>query len=318
VPVLDLALQAENGAAKVLIHEPTGQSVDASPFYQAEPYQQGGWRRAIERPMPGVWEVVIKNDQALTSPEPPDASPLPSVHYTMTARLLGAHLDSAGPTTSTASNTLAPFEGRIEGAGLGTAFNDRPILTASAPRRLYDIAVPPGTTLLSVDLEKPSDVSADVDLYLFDCTGKECTIKARSSRAGSIETISVRAPATGVWKAAVVADSLPSGEVQVGYRDLVVHPLFGRIDVADMSNAHATGASWQATSAVHVEAVPFANRRTLVGLVQVVADGVESSKHQQIVEADDRLATWREVGRWSIPLAIMPAVIPANAARATQ
>ena len=40
-------------------------------------------------------------------------------------------------------------------------------------RHLYDIDVPAGTTLLTARV-RASGATADVDLYLFDCSGKEC------------------------------------------------------------------------------------------------------------------------------------------------
>ena len=283
VPVFNVAVLVKSGTLKMSVHDPAGRNVDSYTSNGSTGYQGAGvqWSRAFERPQAGVWEVIITNSPDTYRLDRSFPSPLPAADYTMRAQLLGADVSEA-PKSSNRGDALGPivvvnrfgmFTGALKGCPLGTARSDRPTLTREAPWRIFDIAVPPGTDRLLAEIDHATDARADLDLYLFDCTDRRCKLRASSIRQNARERVAVHAPAAGSWKVVVDAFDLPAGTATVEYHDVLLHEIYGRLEVIDTQASRAMGTTWQALAAKHILARPQINR-TLIGFVDVIADDV--------------------------------------------
>jgi len=285
VPILSVAVRVGSGSLRSTVYDPSGRSVDSYVANSFSSYQPAGTdeRRAFENPRAGVWEVVVENAQDASRVDRSFPDPVPPSDYTLTARLLGADVSPlvqrASPQADTplafvARNRLGSFTGALKGTALGTARTDRPTLTREAPWHIVEITVPPGTERLVAETNSASDLGADLDLYLFDCTGKRCTLQAFGTNSTSTERVSVNAPAAGIWKVVLDAFALSGDSTSVDYRDVLLHPLYGRLEVADAPTPRTPDAIWHATVVPRVDAKPQIDR-SLVGYIEVIGTDVE-------------------------------------------
>jgi len=112
--------------------------------------------------------------------------------------------------------------------------------------------VPDGATLLHVRLATAAVPAADLDLYLYDCTGEQCSLAARSAGMGAVESTWVRDPAPGRWRVVVDAHAVAyPGVVTYDYLDLFTDPGLGAVEVEDTLQRRASGASWTARVLPH-------------------------------------------------------------------
>jgi subtilisin family serine protease len=284
-PLLNLAVTIGSGTLKVRAHDATGHNVDSWMSNNSAGYQPAGavWSRAFERPHPGVWELIIENAQDGYQVDRSFPDPVPPADYTITAKLLGAAVsrvaqpstsaNGAAPVPILAANRFGAFRGGLKGSVLGTARSERTTLTVEAPRRIFEIDVPPGTERLLAEIDHTWDAGTDVDLYLFDCTGKRCALRAHGADEGSHAQVNAYTPAAGKWTLVIDAFNLPSGTARIEYRDVLLHPLYGRLEVADTRDERAPDDTWRAPVTARVQAQPQTNR-TFVGLVDLIADDV--------------------------------------------
>src|SRR6185503_6438080 len=109
---------------------------------------------------------------------------------------------------------------------------------------------PAGSPTLLVRAGKPSDASADLDVFVYDCTGKECRAAGTDSDPQGDETVTVQNPAAGKWKIVVDASSVPSGSTSYDYLDIVFNQAFGIVGVTDQPAKRPDGARWTAKANV--------------------------------------------------------------------
>jgi subtilisin family serine protease len=241
-------------------------------YVVAAQYQTDGTQsRTLSSPQAGVWEVTVDNSRTSA------ASP---ATFTITGSILGVDINPTSWTVDLATvgatytkdftftNRFGAFTGNATGTALGSAFSDRPTIVAGGAQQVYEINVPAGSTSISARTGKPSDNAADLDLFLFDCTGKPCVQKASSTSGSSDEFVSAANPAAGTWKVVVDPYAVPSGSTAYDYVDVFANPTFGAVTVADVAAAHPNGDSWTRTASVTVNAAPTADR-FLQGFVQV-------------------------------------------------
>ena len=239
--------------------------------------------RAWLNPMAGVWEVSV--DARRTS----DADNAP---FTITASVLAASVSpnpdviataavgESVPRTYTITNELGSFTGRATGGGaLGSAFIDRPTI-AQDENQFYRVNVTAGTTSLRATIGNPGDASADLDLFLVDCTPAGanpdtlagCILRAQSADGDSEETVTRANPTAGPWVVWVNGfDTGATGSTEFDYFDLFVNSAFGEVSVTDANELRAQGASWEVDGTVAVDAAPESGR-VLFGRVNVVLD----------------------------------------------
>ena len=146
-------------------------------------YQTGGTQaRTTANPLGGVWEVTV--DTSRTSPATPAT-------FDVTGAILGATVspnpdivDSATigvpvARSYTITNVLGAFTGRAVGSALGSARVANPTIDMTAQQQ-YVVNVSAGSTSLRATIGGPSDLGADLDLYVFNCTTGACVLAGRA------------------------------------------------------------------------------------------------------------------------------------------
>jgi hypothetical protein len=135
----------------------------------------------------------------------------------------------------------------------------------------YEIQVAPGSTQLRVKIGNTSDVGADLDLFLLNCTSGTCVAAGQSADTDSEEAVSVANPAAGRWVARVDGYEVPEDTTTFDYLDVFTSASFGRIEVADTNQPRASGSTWTVTGNVVAQAAPGAGR-VLLGNIEVRSD----------------------------------------------
>ncbi|MGW1600958.1 S8 family serine peptidase [Streptomyces eurythermus] len=225
--------------------------------------------RAYADPQPGVWEVEVESRRT---------SPLLDNPYRLDVSVLGAAFDPETVTVPEAevgtpvtaswkvTNGYAPLDGTLTGGPLGSAESARPAIK-QGETRTTTVTVPAGATSLDVAIGRVSDAAADLDLAVYDATGKEV---GKSADGDSEEAVSVPSPAAGTYTIQVVGYSVPSGSTDYDYRDVFFSSALGSVTVADPAPVHlATGASATVTGQVTAAAEAPAGRE-FFGRVRLV------------------------------------------------
>ena len=230
--------------------------------------------RTTSNPQPGVWEVVVearRTSDVLTTP------------FTITASILGATVSPNPDTIASAAvnvpvarsytltNKFGAFTGKAVGTGLGSAKQSTDTI-ANAVQKQTRIVVTPGSTSLRVTIGGTSDLQADLDLFLYNCTSGTCVLAAQSADGDSEESVMVANPKDGTWVALVDGYSVPSGSTTYSYTDVFTNPTFGAVAVTDADALRPAAGSWTVPGSVTAKAAPAAGR-VLLGAVQVRTDG---------------------------------------------
>jgi subtilisin family serine protease len=231
--------------------------------------------RTVNKPMPGVWEVFVEarrtsdvaqapytlNVSAITT----KISPNPDVIESAQA---GVPLNRDYAVTTTA----APFNGRLAGGPLASSLTIRPNI-ADLEQQQRQIQVAPGATSLRAAIGNPSDVNADLDLFLFNCTTGTCVLVAQSADGDSDEAVTVANPAAGVWITLVDGFSVPAGTTAFDYTDVFASPQLGNVTINDTNQNRPTGTTWNVPGVVTVNAALPAGRKLLGELTVQTSDG---------------------------------------------
>lgn len=175
---LNVQMTISKGNARMLLIRPSGDSHYELATYSTDGcgYRTGGsCSRAVVKPDPGVWEVIVENkntrgDSRFTVPN--------QTTFTLTAEIL-SNTDPANKISADVASTF-------------TVDRSHPWI--------YDLDVKTGTKNLVSAIDKVSHAGADVDLYLFDCTTGECVLRDFSQRDNSDERVEVQQPSPGKWK----------------------------------------------------------------------------------------------------------------------
>lgn len=229
--------------------------------------------RTVTNPQAGVWEVTVDARRNSDSPDAP---------YMLTASILGASVSpnpdiiasaTAGvPITRSydITNLLGAFTGRAVGTALGSAFLATPTI-AHHEQQTFDVTVPAGSTSLRATIGSPSDPAADLDLFVYNCTGASCVLAGQSADGDSEESVTIANPAVGLWRVLVDGYSVPAGTTTYNYVDVFANPAFGSVSVTDANALRPAGATWTVPGSVTANAAPEAGR-VLLGNVQVRTD----------------------------------------------
>ncbi|GAA2685044.1 MULTISPECIES: S8 family serine peptidase [Actinosynnema] len=232
--------------------------------------------RTAANPTPGVWEIVVEARRT---------SDADVAKYSVTASVLGTAITPnpdviesvvAGTPVERqyqVTNSLATFTGKLVGGPLGSAKVARPTI-ADGTTAQYDLVVPAGATQLRASIGKTSDVTADLDLLLYNCTSGSCVLYVQSADADSEEAVSVANPAPGAWRVVVDGYAVPAGTTEYDYLDVFTAPSLGSVAVADTDAVRTAGATWTATGTVTANAKPGDGRELRGELVVRTSDGV--------------------------------------------
>jgi hypothetical protein len=232
----------------------------------------------IADPMPGVWEIRLTDTEDTRTfdwEQAEKGKPVPPTPATITVQALGvtsggdtasgvvlASSNGAGNPNSDLSftNRFGEFTGGALSYPLGAARRVRPTIRAHE-QQVYEIDVPAGSTSLVARAGKTSDAAADLDVYVYDCSGKEC--RAAGSSADPVvpsgprdEVVTVQNPAAGKWKVVVDAAAIPSGSTSYDYVDVVFNQSFGMVGATDQPGKRAASAQWTVKTGLWTAQIP--------------------------------------------------------------
>ncbi|MEU0598965.1 S8 family serine peptidase [Streptomyces sp. NPDC006393] len=266
-------LKDESQTRFIAVH-PYGVPVDntSTPYCYNNYLDGNGCRpdvRSYADPQPGVWEVEVEARRT---------SPLLDNPYKLEVTVLGAAFDpetvtvpeAKAGTPATASwkvtNNYAALDGKLVGGPLGSAESSRPTI-ASGEKQTTTVTVPEGAKSLDVAIGNVSDKSADLDLTVYDASGKQV---AQSADGDSEEAVSLAEPAAGTYTIEVAGYSVPSGSTAYDYRDVFFSAALGTVTVDDSAAVKlGTGDSATVTGKVTAAAEAPAGRE-FFGQVQLV------------------------------------------------
>jgi hypothetical protein len=229
--------------------------------------------RTVANPLAGVWEIVVEARRT---------SDVAYAPYTLAVSVLGASVSPNPDTIASApvnqplsrqytlTNKFGPFTGRAVGSDLGSARITRPSIADQAQLQ-FPVTVTAGSTQLRVKIGNPSDLGADLDLVLFNCTTGSCVQAAISADGDSEEAVTVANPAAGVWIALVDGYAVPAGTTAFDHLDVFTNPAFGTLAVTDANTARPAGATWTVAGVLTPKAAPAAGR-VLLGNIEVRTD----------------------------------------------
>ncbi|MFD8420247.1 S8 family serine peptidase [Streptomyces sp. NPDC059466] len=225
--------------------------------------------RAYADPQPGVWEVEVEARRT---------SPLLDNPYKLEATVLGVAFDPETVTVPEAkvgtpvtaswkvTNQFAAIDGKLRGGPLGSSKTDRPTIAQNATQTTT-VDVPAGAASLDVAIGNVSDTAADLDLTVYDSTGKQV---AQSADGDSEEAVSIPSPAAGTYTIEVAGYSVPSGSTAYDYRDVFFSSALGTVGVdASAPVKLATGGTATVSGTVTALA-PAPEGREFFGQVQLV------------------------------------------------
>jgi subtilisin family serine protease len=232
--------------------------------------------RTVANPFAGVWEVVVEARRTSDVLEAP---------FSVTASILGASVTPNPDTIASAKagealareytlkTEFGAFTGKATGTPLGSARRARPTIAAGG-QQTYDVTVPAGTESLRATIGAPSDVGADLDLAVLNCTSGTCVPGDSSADGDSEESVTIAKPAAGLWRVVVDGYAVPSGSTAYDYIDVFTAPSFGQVTVTDADALRAAGATWTVPGTVTAGAAPGTGR-VLYGQVLVrTAEGI--------------------------------------------
>jgi len=210
----------------------------------------------VSDPMPGTWEVRLGDLADVSQFDAMQAEkdePVPATPATITVSAIDVDVSTAqngaAGTASTRdvsiTNRLAAFNGNIAGVTVGSARRERPTIRHGEQLN-YEVDVPAGSTSLMVRTSDLADAAADLDLYVFDCSGRECRNPQTDSDPMGDEIVTVQNPAAGKWKVVIDGNSVPSGATTFAYLDVVFNPTYGSVITADLAKERKTGDQWTA------------------------------------------------------------------------
>ncbi|MEU1011723.1 S8 family serine peptidase [Streptomyces sp. NPDC005890] len=225
--------------------------------------------RSYADPQPGVWEVEVESRRTsplLDNPYRLDVTVLGSAFDPETVTVPEAKVGTPATASWKVTNKYAALDGKLAGGPLGSAKTTRPAIK-EGETQTTTVEVPAGATSLDVAIGGVSDTAADLDLAVYDASGKEV---GKSADGDSEEAVSVPSPAAGTYTIEVAGYSVPSGSTDYDYRDVFFSTALGSVTV-DGSAPVKLGTGDSATVTGQVTAVAQAPAgREFFGRVQLV------------------------------------------------
>jgi hypothetical protein len=244
------------------------QTIDCYPNYANPANVCRPDARAYAAPLPGVWEIEVEARRT---------SPLLDNPYKLTVSVLGAAFDPAVQTVAEAkvgtptpvvwnvTNNFAPIQGTLKGGPLGSALTDRPTI-ANGERQETELVVGEGVTRLDVSIGSPSDVAADLDLFVY----RDGVLIDQDADGDSEESVSLINPVAGTYTFAVDGYAVPSGSTSYDYEDVYFSAALGEVTTDESAVvALPNNASASLTASVLASSAAPAGRR-FFGEVQLL------------------------------------------------
>ncbi|HQV82595.1 MAG TPA: S8 family serine peptidase [Ornithinibacter sp.] len=262
---------ATNSQVRWIAFNPYGVPVDSTATTQCYTNFPGSScdanSRAYSNPIPGVWELIVESRRT---------SPFLDNPYRLTASAQGVTVDPAiqtvaapigvaTPVTWTVRNDFGPVTVTPQGGNLGSALSQRPTI-ADAAAQEFEVAVPAGAQRLDVTIGNPSDLSADLDLTVYNAAGE---LVGQDADGDSEESVSIASPAPGTYTVVVDGYSVPAGNTEYDYLDVFFSSALGTLAVPGTAITLSGGQSATVTGTL-TAAAPAAAGRQLFGEMTVV------------------------------------------------
>jgi hypothetical protein len=211
----------------------------------------------VSDPMPGVWEIRLSDLADVSEFDAMQAEkdePVPPTAATLTVSAIAADVNVAQNAAANGNaftrevsitNRMATFTGNVARVSVGSARRERPTIR-HGQQLTYEIDVPAGSNSLLVRASEIADQAADLDVYVLDCSGRECRTPQTDSDPLGDEGVTVQNPAAGKWKVVIDGASVPAGSTTFAYLDVVFNPSYGAVLSADLSKERKNGESWTA------------------------------------------------------------------------
>ena len=225
--------------------------------------------RAYANPLPGIWEIEVEARRT---------SPVLDNPYTVSARVQGVKVEPSivqlpsvqagvpSPVSWTLTNQFGPVNVTGRGGSLGSALLQRPTIADQATQT-FQVEVPAGASRLDVVIGNPSDLGADLDLFV----RRNGVLVGQAADGDSEEAVSIVNPAAGTYVVEIDGFSVPAGTTAYDYRDVFFSSSLGTVDVTPTPVALGEGGTATVTGSVVANAAPAAGR-ALFGEMSVVTD----------------------------------------------
>lgn len=262
-----------------------------SPLNYTRYQNAGSWSRVISNPDPGVWQITIDNTNVLEA-----GVSRQRASFQVTASLLGVSFSSP-PSTDAAMrseitylNTHAKFAGGIATTALASTYSATRTIKAGE-QVTFEIDVAPDASRVGATLAVNENNPADLDLYLFDCTGAQCVLRDFSTGNGSSEQVAVDSPAAGKWKVVIDAFAVAAQGVTYQYKDYFLHRAFGQIETPNGPREIEPDAVVTQAVTLNVTAIPAGERR----LEAILFVSTEVSTSQAVDTGSQKIADQSEL-----------------------
>jgi len=245
-------------------HNPvTGKSIETIPLPEAGVWGLSTYNFSGR----GAWFGALANSATHQGAAPPVSMSLrvSAAAVSITADAKALPLSGDEVLGVSVSNTLGDLE-QAAITGRVAAVRRAEGQLARGEHRMFDIEVPAGVEFLVAEVEGMSAEPAlgraqgtgagpelgqgasltDTDLYLFDCTGKQCLLVRAGRGYGSSERVAVQDPKPGRWRVMLDASTSAAGRVRYRYTDLYTVPEAGVVSVIDPPAGRAAGSAWKA------------------------------------------------------------------------
>jgi hypothetical protein len=204
----------------------------------------------VPAPRAGVWDFAIV--PATPSPQKDSMRLHEPSDITVTFRMFGARAATTpiagGARVSFTATMGQPAEGRIV-AERGARRVVSGIADSLRGPASYALTVDSEVTSLRVKVEPTTDTTAELDLYLYDCTSGHCYLWDVNHRSSAAKSLLVRHPSAGAWKVLIDPAHVPGGGGRTPFRytTITTGPRYGRVAIAPVISPRANATSWTST-----------------------------------------------------------------------
>jgi hypothetical protein len=224
--------------------------------------------RAYADPIPGVWEIEVESRRTSPFLDNPYRLSAAVQGVTVTPKTVVLGSVTAGlpsPVSWTVRNDFGPVTVHAVGGSLGSSLGKRPTI-ANHQKVTSTVDVPAGATRLDVSIGNPSDLGADLDLFV----EKDGVEVGSSADGDSEESVSISNPAAGTYTVIVDGFDVPAGTTAFDYRDVFFSPALGSVAVSTSATTLQAGASTSVSGTVTADGTPAAGRQ-LFGEMNVLS-----------------------------------------------
>jgi len=292
--MLRLDLGVKSGRLRLRVQDPTWtEFLTWTSYFQPDLVPQVGFfplgpgRRGtllVPHPQPGVWEISLEPGaerdpgDSLQYHVPAQVELHASVGGADTAAPVMAGSGGAGSSIAASwTNQFAALDRGATHGALGTLRTRSGEVDSTLPGPLYEVEVDSGSTTLRVQVT-PADTTADLDLYLYDCSSGTCYLWDLDRSIRATKSHVVRAPHPGTWKVLIDPARVPGGKTRFTYTEILTHPKYGTATAVGAPARREVGEGW--TDSVRVErahtSVPDSTR--LVAVLDLVDEGAEAAE----------------------------------------